>query len=169
MTGISKGAKPKLKRDEEAEIDTEEEKYKKLSNYNAGGLNINQWQIQDESDDMNNFIEEQFDINHENLLNYQNNPDDQQPLSVEKSTKVRKSKEFKENPLYIEFELNNEEEEEVKSPDLLEQRKNSQFSLPISSDNIETNFSYQRLESQRKEERRPFSPPFKVQNPQLNS
>ena len=112
MTGISKGAKPKLKRDEEAEIDTEEEKYKKLSNYNAGGLNINQWQIQDESDDMNNFIEEQFDINHENLLNYQNNPDDQQPLSVEKSTKVRKSKEFKENPLYIEFELNNEEEEE---------------------------------------------------------
>ena len=69
---------------------------------------------------MNNFIEEQFDINHENLVNYQNLPENLQPISPEKSMGKRKSKEFKENPLFIEFELNNDDEEEVKSPNDLQ-------------------------------------------------
>ena len=56
-TGVVKGNKPKLKKEDE-EIDTEEEKFKKLSNYNAGGFNVGQWQIEDEEDDMNFYIEE---------------------------------------------------------------------------------------------------------------
>lgn len=65
--------------------------------------------------------------------------------------------------MYIEFELNNDDEEderhnEVKSPRL----GMGLLSLPTEhGEHLDTNH-YSRLESSRKEERRPFSPPFKL-------
>ena len=52
-------------------------------------------------------IEEAFDMMNNNLMNFDDKPLD----SIGKSLKQRKSKEFKENPMYIEFELNNDDDE----------------------------------------------------------
>lgn len=53
-------------------------------------------------------IENAFDINHRHLTNFDTEKVSQEPL-LDFASK-RKSKEFKENPLYIEFELNNDDE-----------------------------------------------------------
>eukprot|EP00347_Sterkiella_histriomuscorum_P019798 403340256 len=112
-------------------------------------------------DDSQNFIEEQFDIHHENLLNYYNQNAQQSSAKKEQ----RKSKEFKENPMqYIEIEFTNDVE------DIPEQIQDNDEDYQIDRRHThDTTQSYQRLESSRKEERRPFSPPFKLPIANLNN
>jgi hypothetical protein len=59
-----------------------------------------------------------------------------------------------ENPLYIEFELNNDDGNENEYHD---------NNTTVNYERNDTNQSYCKLESSRKEERRPYSPPFKLE------
>ncbi len=65
------------------------------------------------------------------------------------------------NPMYIEFELNNDEEEDdiIKIP-RQDAKVHQQFEV-TKQNNALQDHDYNRLESSRKEERRLFSPPFK--------
>ena len=62
-----------------------------------------------------NFIEEAFDLNHDNLVHF-----NEKPLTGLVTKQVHQSRDFKENPMFIEFELNNDEDDveapKVKSP-----------------------------------------------------
>jgi hypothetical protein len=70
--------------------------------------------------------------------------------------------------MYIEFELNNDDEEDG-IPNKTETNHLQIFSISANQPTqVETNQSYQRLESSRREERRPFSPPFKLPHPPHN-
>ena len=145
FTGRSKpGHKVELKQGEQ---NKGEQNKKKLSNYQ--GFNIEQWET--DKNEIEDSIEEQFDINHDQLLNLQQ-PNQDQPESIVKP----RQPDLNQNPMYIEFELNNDDE-----PLETEVQGEKTETQPLFCKN-DTNL-YQKLESSRREERRPFSPPFKVE------
>lgn len=85
----------------------EEEEQQKYTNFN-----LESWGNEQQEDE--NYIEEAFDLNHDNLMNF----DESLPKKyVSDALKKRSSKEFKENPMYIEFELNNDDEDIVSPVD----------------------------------------------------
>lgn len=101
----------KLKQDKNPEYDdddVDQDGFKRFTNNKMNNnFNLESWgNMQKDEDDM---IEEAFDMMNNNLINF-----DDKPLeSIGKSIKSRKSKEYKENPMYIEFELNNDDEDEI--------------------------------------------------------
>lgn len=94
-------------------------------------------------------------MNHDNLINF----DKEQPAIVKIN---RQSKEYRENPMFIEFELNNDEDEEqINNAQYRDNKLKSPTHKIFEVPNV-TNQSYNYLELSRKEERRLFSPPFKL-------
>lgn len=147
----------------------------KYNNFNLGSWGMNEDDLtanqfgaggkreQEDRDGIDENIEEAFDQNHENLMNYFN---DNKFIS---QANQRKSKEFRQNPIDFDLDKNPSEDEDDRTahtnlpsdqahPD---QHDDTSSKYDLHQNTQDTTRMYQKLESSRKEERRPFSPPFR--------